>query len=196
MIKINLLGEDTRIDHTGLLVLIGFAASLVLLIVVFFFMQQSITADIIKMSDKKGELEAELARWQKETKAVKDLEKKKKDLKLKLAVIARLKRSKIGPVRVLDDLNMALPERSWLTRIDAKSDRLQIKGLALDNQTIALFMKELEASDYFNNVDLVETKLVDRKGVKMNNFTVSTRVNYAGKIEIKKPKEKKKKRKA
>jgi hypothetical protein len=129
------------------------------------------------------------------------LESKREDLNNKLAVIATLRRSKVGPVRVLDDLNMAVPERAWLSEIKEASGLLKINGVALDNQTVSLFMKDLEASDYFDNIELVESKqalakasdpsqLLDlTKGessdsVKINQFALQTRVLYAGKLKM------------
>jgi hypothetical protein len=60
--------------------------------------------------------------------------------------------------------------------------------VALDNQTIAVFMRQLQASKYFFEVDLVETSQSEPlRGVANNNavggfkkFTIKARLDYLG----------------
>lgn len=192
MIKINLLGDDTAIDHTGLLFVAGYAASVLLFLGVFFLLHSSIVSQIDESTTEVKSLETRLAKLQETTKEVKELEKKRKELREKLAVIARLKKSKIGPVFVMDDLNRSLPEKAWLTGMREKSDSMRIDGFALDNQTIAGFMKDLGKSDYYKTVDLVETKQTARGGVKLKIFTLQTKISYAGKVGNAEPEDEKK----
>lgn len=186
MIKINLLGDATVRDNSGTFIVAGYVASLVACVGIFFMMQTSINGKIDSLQAESSKLEAQLAKLQETTKEVKDLDKKRAELNDKLVVIATLKRSKVGPVRILDDLNTSLPDRAWVTEVKEASGSLRILGFALDSPTIASFMKDLATSDYFNSVDLVETKIVDMKGVRVRDFTLDAKVSYAGKIKLKK----------
>ena len=56
----------------------------------------------------------------------------------------------------------------------------RIDGKAIDNQTIAGFMRELEQSDYVKTVDLGETRQSDERGAKIKAFSLSAVVQYAG----------------
>jgi type IV pilus assembly protein PilN len=134
------------------------------------------------MNSEAAKLERQLAALQETTKEVRELDKKRTELNDKLVVIATLKRNKAGPVRVMDDLNMSLPERAWLTEFREGAGTLRMIGTALDNQTIATYMKDLQASDYFTAVDLVETKQIESKGVKIKNFTLDAKITYTGKL--------------
>ncbi|MBN8550143.1 MAG: PilN domain-containing protein [Deltaproteobacteria bacterium] len=185
MIKINLLGDDTVQDNSGTFIVAAYCASLVLCIGIFFWLQSSLDSKVLSVKNESLKLEAQLAHLQETTKEVKDLDKKRAELNDKLVVIATLKRNKVGPVRVLDDLNMALPERAWVTEVREGGGALHISGIALDNQTIATFMKDLGTSEYFKDVELVETKMVDKKGVKVREFTLDAKISYAGKIKLK-----------
>ena len=182
MIKINLLGDEETANHSGVLWIAGYFTSLVACLVVFFFLNSLISSSIASLDSQVKTQENQLAKLRAVTKEVKDLENKRKELRDKLAVIATLKRSKAGPVRVMDHLNMALPERAWITQIQEQEKVLKIHGFALDNQTIANFMKGLEASEYFGGVDLIETKQVKWKGAGIKQFTVQAKVSYVGKI--------------
>ena len=69
-----------------------------------------------------------------------------------------MRKSKIGPVRVLDELNIAVPSQVWLRQLEEKGNIARIKGRALGNDAIAQFMRNLDNSDYFDSVDLVESQ--------------------------------------
>ena len=127
-------------------------------------------------------LDSQLKKLKEVTKEVRELEAKKAELRDKLAVIAKLKISKVGPVRVMDDLNKALPERAWITSIKERQGSLSIAGMALDDQTIAGFMRDLEASDYYDTVDLVQSRKTPWKGGKISEFSLEAKINYAGKV--------------
>lgn len=186
MIKINLLGDQKSSRSTHFLFMAGYTGSLAAVLISFFFMYTSAAAKVSELATEKAGLDAELATLQTTNKDVKDLEKMRQELNDKLVVIARLKKSKLGPVRVLDDLNVAIPDRSWVTDIKETAGLMKISGLALDNQTIASFMQKLDASDYFDAVDLKETKQIEDRGANVYSFTLQTKVNYAGKIHLQK----------
>ncbi|MBX7143746.1 MAG: PilN domain-containing protein [Oligoflexia bacterium] len=186
MIKINLLGEDTVVDNSHNLLIAAYVASLLVCLGIFYYLNDSISVEVAQKTTEAGKLERQLAALQETTKEVKELDRKRAELNDKLVVIATLKRNKVGPVKVMDDLNMSLPERAWLTDIKESGSILRISGFALDNQTIATFMKDLQASEYFTSVDLVETKQVEERGVKVKDFTLDAKISYTGKLRIKK----------
>jgi len=182
MIKINLLGSDAANDSTAPLWIGGYAASVVLLLAVFFLMHHSVSSELDIVGNDVESLERQLAAVKKTTKEVRELEAKQNSLEEMLVVIARLKRNKLGPVRVLDDLNLSIPERAWLTSVEERAGSFRMLGLALDNQTIAQFMRELESSDYFDRVQLIESKQARYEGVNMRSFSLNARVRYAGSL--------------
>lgn len=183
MIKINLLGEVRTVDHTQTLMILGFVASLVVTFAVCFIVDNSLSNYLVSVKEDNELLELQLKKLKEQTKSVALLEKKKQDLTDKLRIIALLKRSKTGPVRVLDDLNLAIPDRSWLSAMKESEGVLHITGFALDNQTIATFMKDLAHSDYFESVDLEEAKSAQKDGAKIRSFGLNAKVNYAGKVK-------------
>jgi type IV pilus assembly protein PilN len=186
MIKINLLGNDTAVDHSGQLVIGAFCASLILTAGLCFYLTSYLGGEVADLTMQKAAKEKQLAQIQLVTQKVKDIEKKQRDLEERLVRIATLKRNKLGPVRVLDALNTAIPERAWLSEAREKGDIMRLEGLALDGETISQFMRELEKSDYFPKVELDVAKQVDRQGVKIQSFSIRATVSYAGKIDIEK----------
>jgi type IV pilus assembly protein PilN len=108
------------------------------------------------------------------------LDKKRTELKAKLETIAMLERQRTGPVHVLADLSTATPDKLWLTDATEVGGSMTLSGKGLDNQTIAGFMRNLAASRYFSNVDLVETKQVEDGLAKLKQFSIKASVIYAG----------------
>jgi len=135
------------------------------------------------------QLNVEIAKLNEQTKEVRDLDKKRADLQAKLKVIEDLKDKRIGPVRTLEDLSTAAPEKLWLVELNDVGGAATITGMALDNQTIATFMRRLQSSKYFYDVDLVETSqteplrgtLAGDIGVAFKKFIIKAHIDYLGK---------------
>lgn len=112
-------------------------------------------------------------------KDVADLDRKRKDLDAKLKVIAELGNKRVGPAHVLVDLGGATPERAWLTEFTELGGGATLTGQAVDNQTIAQFLRDLSSSEFFTSVDLVETSAADTGEATVRKFILKANVNYA-----------------
>jgi type IV pilus assembly protein PilN len=127
---------------------------------------------IMTQSDLENEAESkrqELATYAAVTKELKEIENKIKELESKLTVIRGLEKAKTGPVRLLDEIADAVPrERLWLSLISDKKGILTIGGTAMDNDTVALFMTNLEKAEHIVSVDLDSTKLRELKEFKLS----------------------------
>lgn len=136
-----------------------------------------------------AQLTAEIERYNAQTREVHDLEKKRTELHAKLKVIDDLKQKRVGPVRMLEDLSTATPQKLWLVSFGETNGQATITGMALDNQTIAAFMRALQSSSYFYDVDLVETSqsepvrgvMGSETGVVFKKFIVKAQLDYLGK---------------
>jgi len=98
---------------------------------------------------------------------------KKAKLEKKIDVIDELDRARSGPVRVMNELAMRTPERLWLKSVKTTGGTIQLKGLSLDNELVAVFLRGLSDSEYFDAVDLDGTKLEGGKGnLKVVSFGI------------------------
>ena len=121
----------------------------------------------------------EIKRLKIDTRDVDKFKAEKEDLQRRLNIIYTLQRAKTGPVRVLDDLTTSLPGRLWLISLREKSGKMEIKGIAMDNQDIAKFMTNLERSGVIRSVELVVAQQLERKDLKLMEFTLTCKVDYA-----------------
>lgn len=100
-------------------------------------------------------------------------------LKEKLKVIDELGKRKTGPARVMESLSLAMPSKLWITEFKESGGNLSISGMALDNQTIAGFLKALAASPYFENVELGETTQVEKNNQPtLKKFVMRSKLHY------------------
>ena len=103
--------------------------------------------------------------------------KQKARLEKKINVIDGLDRARSGPVRILSELATRVPERLWLTSLEAKGMGLTLKGESLDNEIVAQFLRSLGESEYFVDVDLDSTELGKvKKGVRLVTFSIRATV--------------------
>ena len=80
--------------------------------------------------------------------------------------------SRSGPVHILDELASRTPERVWLTSLSATGGKIELEGMSLDNELVALFLTALNDSAYFANVELKETELKTVDALKLNTFRI------------------------
>ncbi len=85
------------------------------------------------------------------------LEQQKTIFEKKINLINSLKARQPIAVIVLDEISRCLPDYVWLTELTYDNQRIQIRGQALSNNLIADFIRNLEDSEYLENVDLMSS---------------------------------------
>lgn len=186
MIRVNLLPLKEAQRAMGRrrqasLALLSVAVAMLVMVVPYLMQGRTLSA----LDREITQLNSDIAKLNAQAVEVRDLEKKRVELKAKLRVIDDLKQKRVGPVHILEDLGGATPEKLWLVDTSETGGQATITGMALDNQTIAEFMRRLQGSKYFYEVDLVETSQSDaggpgNTGFGFKKFTIRTRVDYLG----------------
>jgi type IV pilus assembly protein PilN len=189
MIRINLLPLKETERAIGRrqqlsLVALGVAIALLIMIVPFIIQGRRLSVLDAQIAD----LNREIQQYNAQVKEVHELDRLKKEVETKLRIIQDLNRKRIGPSRVLDDLSAATPDNLWLIDFGETNGQATITGLALDNETIARFMRQLQDSPYFYAVDLVETSRTTPQPstpggevpVSFTRFIVKTGIDYFG----------------
>lgn len=154
MIKINLLGEQVIDSRSSYGIVVAYVGSVILTVALGAVVSMYYWGESSELKNEAKQLETRLVQLEKITKDVAGLEAKKRDLDDKLSVIARLRLSKQGPVKLFDDLNIAIPEHLWVTELKETKGVLSISGLALSDTAIVEFVKKLEASDFFKTAEI------------------------------------------
>jgi type IV pilus assembly protein PilN len=186
MIRINLLPfraarkrEDIRrqVSISGLMLLL-----LLLLLGIKFI---SLSSDVSELRTQESNKKTELEGYKKELEEIKKLEKMIKEIRAKLDVIKELEKGKTGPVLLLSAVADAVPkDKLWLTSLKESSGTLSLTGTAMDNETIALFMNNLEnAKDVITSVDLKSAtgKEIPKYKLKVSDFVLECKT-YSYKV--------------
>jgi len=160
MIKVNLFPfRAARIKEN-----IRRQVTIYLLSVIFLILASSYF--YLDLNNKVNTLREERDAKQKELDSFKDTNRKIAALKktiaaveVKLKTIKRLEKGKTGPVKLLDDIAMSVPEdKLWLTTLKEQKGTLVLNGTAMDNETVADFMDRLQNTQSINSVQLVRTR--------------------------------------
>ena len=170
MIRINLLPFRAARKKENIrrqLMVYGLSVVLLLSIMGYTFFYLTSTLNGLKEDEKR--IQDELKTYEQTIKRIAELEKKIKEIRAKLEVIQELEKNKTGPVHLLDELALAVPkEKLWLSSMKETKGSLTLTGTAMDNETVALFMTNLEKSDYISGVELQSAKLREIKEYKLN----------------------------
>ena len=96
-------------------------------------------------------LEAKKKSYDSTLNEIKQLEKKKELLFVKIEAIKKLKSQSQISVHLLDEIAKLTPANSiWLNTLKQTGTSIHINGIALDNTTVAEYMKQIEASPFLN----------------------------------------------
>ena len=89
-----------------------------------------------------------------------------------MRVIEQLQSSRSATVHFFDELVNTLPDGIMLTSIKQTGDTVQIDGVAESNGRISTYIKNLEASPWFNNPRLVVIKTSEKNKQREGAFTL------------------------
>lgn len=179
MIHINLLpvkqlqAEVTRRRE----IIIGsvvLAFALVLLLGAYLYQSYQLTGLENELAGLRNELKALNAK----VKEVADLQVKIKDLRGKQKIIEDLNNKKSGPALVMASLSLSTPTSLWLTDLRESGGGVTMNGLAVDNETVANFMRALNDSKHFSNVQLVESIQGTGPTSTLKKFAIRARMVY------------------
>ncbi|HEX5065775.1 MAG TPA: PilN domain-containing protein [Myxococcota bacterium] len=141
------------------------------------FTHSHIVTRISASEQRIRQMEADIKQFQPQLDQVAAFRKKKAALEKKIEVIEDLDRARSGPVRVMDELASHMPEKLWLTSLTTEGNSISLKGEGMDNELVAVLMRSLNESPYFEKVDLRGTELGNSKeGLKLVKFNVDAMV--------------------
>ena len=198
MIKVNLLNSVTERASSAAVVeakvanpaarfwMLGAAvAGMLALGMVFdYFSASSSLAKAKEELERQQQIAAQMAAVNREQA---ELEKKLKDIQMRIDVIKKLRASQQGPVAVLSDLNARIPADPdfRLETIEQKNGELIVEGQSPNEYAVTQFGRSLEFSDgLFQNVNLE----AERKAAEFNpaDYTGpdAPQLDFASKPEV------------
>jgi len=104
-----------------------------------------------------AEAQVEVDRLEPIIKEVEAFKEKKARLQNKVEVISDLKANQQGPVQVMDRVSEALPQLTWLTKMEVNQNNLRLTGQAFNTNAIAQLIENLDRVPEFQEPVLRDT---------------------------------------
>lgn len=176
MIRINLLPFRAARKKENIRRQISiFLLSFLLVTLIMIYYNMRLNSKIQDLNTRTNKITKELAQYNKINNEIKSIKKKLELLTKKTDVIKNLELSREDAVRLLDAMTeMVVEKRMWLNMLETKEKTVNIKGIALDNKTVADFMTRLEDSKLFKKVELKTTKQQKfKKSINLKSFEIT-----------------------
>lgn len=155
MIKINLLPKEAR-KRVGLgQQIFTMIFVLVAAFVAIGFYWSYLNGVIEQKTQEIAKTQQRLQELQKIIAKINQFEKDRQALEDKLKVIATLEKEQQLPVHMLDELYRTLKEDMWLNSFEQNNMAINVTGTALSNPVVSDYLRNLEVSKYFGNIELL-----------------------------------------
>ncbi len=174
MIRINLLPhreEARKAKRQHFYLMVGAAACLAGLVV--FLGYTIINGYIANQASANDFLKAEIAVLDKQLAEIKLLKEKTQALLARKQVIEDLQRDRSETVYLLSELVKQVPEGVYLKSLKQDGAKVNITGYAQSNARVSALMRNLEASPWLENPQLIEVKAVVLNGRRSNEFAMN-----------------------
>jgi len=153
--------------------------TVILLLVLMPLIYLTLNNKLSGLKQEEKRLRGELASYAKISREIARIKSKTNEIKKRLDIIRELEKQRLGPLRLLEEIALAIPiDRLWLRSIAENGGVLRLEGNAMDNDTVADFMTNLEKTQLIESVDLKSTKLQNFPAQKIDvaNFTLTCKL--------------------
>ena len=183
MIRVNLLphreeARKRRQQQFGVLAGIALVTALLVAGAVWLFLDTQVTQQQTNVAYMKGEI----AKLDKQIEEIRKIREETASLRAKKQVVEGLQSNRSEPVQLLDQLLRQLPEGVYLKGIKQVGPKVNITGYAQSNARVSTLMRNLGASPYLENPELVEIKAVAspaKDGNRINEFNMNISIKRA-----------------
>ncbi len=174
MARINLLpwreAERRRRQRNFVTAMVG-AVAIVLLVGVGVHLQ--LESLIAAQQSRNRLLEQEITRLNLRIKKINQLEQTKVDLLARMNVIQQLQESRPEVVHLFDELVASIPDGVFLTAIMQQGKRVEVEGRAQSNAGVSAFMRNINASAWITDAQLLVIENKDQTGTGFSHFRLS-----------------------
>ena len=174
MIRINLLPYRAARRQTEILQHLGVATATVALAVMISLVSQWIaSSQLSSLEETYAQIRAENVALQKKIGKIKDLDALRADVERKLKLVDELQQGRFRSLLTLNEIAKTIPENVWLTSVADNGATISLSGLGESNTAVANFMRNLETSKIFSNVQLQVIARDEVSGSVVRKFSLT-----------------------
>lgn len=137
----------------------------------------AIGAMIERQEENNRFLKSEITKLDKEIEEIKVLKEKTQSLIDRKKVVEDLQADRSQAVHLLDQMVRQLPGGMYLKAIKQTDKKVNIQGYTQSNARVSTLMRNLEASPWIENPQLVEIKATTLNNVRANEFSLDVQVS-------------------
>ena len=193
-VRINLLPHREQKRQARQRQFISLVLSLsVLALAVVALVHGVLAAQIDNQKDRNTLLKKEIAKLDEQIKEIDRLRDQIQAVLARKQVVETLQANRSEAVHLLDQLVRQLPDGVYLRNVRQAGAKVTISGYAQSNARVSTLMRNLEASPWLGNPELIEIKLVPAPGtakdrdLKINEFVLNFQIKRAAPTEAKLP---------
>ena len=183
MIRVNLLPHreekrKRRQQQFGVLAALVAVLGIVVAGAVWLFLDQQEQQQKANVAYMKGEID----KLDKQIEEIRKIREETASLLAKKQVVEGLQSNRSEPVQLLGQLLRQLPEGIYLKQIKQAGVKVNVVGYAQSNARVSTLMRNLGASPYLENPELVEIKAVlldNNPNKRVNEFSMNISVKRA-----------------
>lgn len=135
----------------------------------------SVDSAVAFQSDRNRYLEEQIQIVERQMKEIAELEQTKTRLIARMHVIEELQQSRSQIVHFFDAIVATLPEGVYLTFTDQSGDVTRIEGMADSNGRVSAYLKNLDASPWFDDPRLIVIEAQEASGRRVSQFTLEVK---------------------
>jgi type IV pilus assembly protein PilN len=176
MIKINLLPrkeyEKKRVDHDLYVLLAVLALTFALVAGIALKNRRDVThlrAEMAALTTQRDSLQGVYKEFL-------SMEKQKKEIVARIAVIDKIKEGRALPPKILYDLSSLVTENLWFRKVHKDNGKFSLEGRSIDNESICSFVEGLSKLPYMKDVELKSVEDVTDAGTTVKKFLVEGNV--------------------
>jgi type IV pilus assembly protein PilN len=88
-------------------------------------------------------------------------------------IIEQLQRSRPEIVHLFDEVTRQLPEGVYLTGMKQNGSTVEIKGVAQSSTRVSALMRQIDASDWLTDPDVVKVETTEKGPARQAEFVVN-----------------------
>jgi len=180
MIRINLLPhreEKRKLRRQQFIVLSALSAGLAVALTGLIWI--AINTQIENQNGRNKYLKDEISKLDKQIDEISKIREETQSLLSKKQVVEGLQSYRSEPVYLLDQMLRQLPEGLYIKTIKQTGIKINVTGYAQSNARVSAFMRNIQASPYLENPELVEIKAVTLNSQRANEFSLNFTVKRA-----------------
>lgn len=135
-------------------------------------------------------LQDEIQELDKKVSEIAELQQRREDLLSLMELIRNLEGTRSVVVHHFDELVRAVPDGVYLTSVTREGDLMRITGFAESNNRVSSFMRNLDASEWYDAPNLSSVDAAPQEGEQANQFQMRVRTIVSkAQVELQKQEE-------